>query len=205
MTTNPHELSDPDPVPPTASVPWTVRVVRRVETATALDRYEGPLRAVAGVLTAQGTARATLYGTWLGHALHPVLSDMPVGMWTSAVVLDLSRRPDAQPAARLLVGAGILAALPTAVTGVAEWGRTTPEQRRVGLVHAAGNVTALGLYGASFAARSSGRHRLGAALGLCGAAVVGAGAFLGGHMTVARKVGSRHPAFELTSEPAETG
>src|SRR5438128_9609497 len=30
-----------------------------------------------------------LHGTWLGHSLHPVLTDVPLGAWTAALVLDL--------------------------------------------------------------------------------------------------------------------
>jgi hypothetical protein len=29
-----------------------------------------------------------LHGTWLGHPLHSVLTDVPVGAWTAALVLD---------------------------------------------------------------------------------------------------------------------
>ncbi|TDD72086.1 DUF2231 domain-containing protein [Jiangella aurantiaca] len=147
-------------------------------------------------------SRRLLHGHWLGHAVHPLLTDVPVGAWTSAALLDLSGRRELRPAARFLVGAGLVAAVPTAVTGLAEWGRTEGAARRVGVLHAASNTAALALYSSSFAARRAGRHRLGVLLGLGGAAAAGAGGFLGGHLVIARKVGSRHPVFDRPADAA---
>src|SRR3989442_255596 len=31
-----------------------------------------------------------MHGTWLGHPLHPVLTDIPIGAWTIAILFDLS-------------------------------------------------------------------------------------------------------------------
>ena len=67
---------------------------------------------------------------------------------------------------------------------------------RSGLVHAVTNGPAISLYAASYLARRQGRHGRGVGLGLAGAAVSGVGAYLGGHLAQARKVGSRHPAFD---------
>ncbi|WP_147375480.1 DUF2231 domain-containing protein [Jiangella rhizosphaerae] len=178
------------------SPPWAVRLARRLEDDPAADRYDGPLRALSGALLSSPWSRRLLHGDWLGHAVHPLLTDVPVGAWTSAALLDLSGRSELRPAARFLVGAGLVAAVPTAVTGVAEWGRTEGGTRRVGVIHAASNTTALVLYSGSFAARRAGRHRLGVLLGLGGIAAASAGGFLGGHLAIARKVGSRHPVFD---------
>ena len=35
-----------------------------------------------------GPVKDALSGIWLGHALHPLLTDLPIGTWTSAVLLD---------------------------------------------------------------------------------------------------------------------
>jgi hypothetical protein len=59
-----------------------------------------------------------LHGTWLGHALHPVLTDLPIGFWTSSLLLDLV---GAGKSAGVLSAAGSAAAVATAVNGVAEW------------------------------------------------------------------------------------
>ena len=80
-----------------------------------------------------------LRGDWLGHAVHPVLTDVVIGTWTSASVLDLLGGPDSTAAAQRLVGAGLLAVGPTAWTGWAEWSTAGPREKRVGLVHALTN------------------------------------------------------------------
>ncbi len=176
--------------------PAIVRFTQRLESADALD---GPVRAlqpVADRLLADDTREAALRGMWLGHALHPLLTDVPVGVWTSASILDLVGGSPARPAARTLIGVGILASLPTAVTGLAEWGGTGTREKRIGALHAIGNVAALGLYSASWLARRRGRHERGKRLALAGAVALGGGAYLGGHLTEARKVSSYHPAYD---------
>ena len=74
-----------------------------------------------------------------------------------------------------------------------------PREKRVGLVHAVTNALAIGVYAASWVARKQGRHRTGARLALAGAAVSGVGAYLGGHLAVARDVGSHHPAYDAAT------
>lgn len=173
-----------------------VRWTRTLEDATVLDR---PVRAVEPIVTTAfgtGARGAFLRGDWLGHALHPLLTDVVLGSWTSALVLDAVGGRDSRVAARRLVGTGLLAVGPTAWSGWAEWSTAGPRDRRVGLVHAVTNGVAIGLYGASYVARRRDRHRAGVSLALMGQAVSGAGAYLGGHLATARKVGSRHPAFE---------
>ncbi len=140
-----------------------------------------------------------IHGTWLGHAVHPLLTDLPVGLWTSAVALDVVGGRQSRPAATRLVGLGIAAAVPTALTGLAEWGIASRRDQRTGLVHAAANSVALGLYAASYRARRAGRHAPGVLLGVAGGAAAGMGGYLGGHLASARKVSTRHPAFD---EPA---
>ena len=176
--------------PPTVS--WT----QRLENLTALDPVVRAVRPLADALVADPVRRDLLRGTSLGHAIHPPLTDVPIGLWTSATVLDLVGGRGARPAAQKLVGLGILAALPTAVTGWAEWSGTEERVQRVGVVHAVSNVSALVLYTASYRARRRDQHRRGTALGLAASSALGLGGYLGGHLVSARKVGSRHPAFD---------
>lgn len=96
------------------------------------------------------------------------------------------------------MGAGLAAVGPTALTGLAEWARTGSKAQRVGALHGALNVVATALYVTSFVARSRRRHSVGVASALAGAAVVGSSGYLGGHLTTARKVGSRDPGFGLS-------
>lgn len=179
---------------PPALVRWTLRL----EEAAALDR---PVRLVEPKITAAfgtGTRASVLRGDWLGHALHPMLTDVVIGSWTSASVLDLLGGPRWSAPARTLIGTGLLSAGPTLWTGWAEWSAIGAREKRVGLVHAVTNGVAVGVYAASYVARRRGRHRTGARLSLAGAAVAGVGAFLGGHLAAARKVSSHDPAFSET-------
>lgn len=174
-----------------------VRAARTVEGTTSLDSVDRAVRPVAAALISNPTARGILHGHWLGHAVHPLMTDVPLGMWMSASVLDLVGGKGSAPAARRLVGAGLLAALPTAVTGAAEWAAVDEQRdRRTGLVHAAANTVALGFYAASWRARGRGAHARGAGLALAGALAAGVGGFLGGHLIEARKVSSRNPVFD---------
>jgi uncharacterized membrane protein len=153
-----------------------------------LGRLTGPFR--------RRPARAALGGDWMGHALHPSLTDLPLGLWTATTVLDLFGGSTARPAAQRLLGIGLLSAAPTAASGWVEWHRIERPVQRVGVVHAALNVTAVALYASSWTARRRHRHGAGRALALAGAGAAAAAGYLGGHLTSARKVSSRHPAFD---------
>jgi hypothetical protein len=177
---------------PPAIIRWTLRL----EEATALDRpvqaLEPSIRSVFG----SGTRASVLRGDWLGHAVHPLLTDVVLGTWTSATVLDIFGGRGSSAAAQRLVGTGLLAVGPTAWTGWAEWSAAASREKRVGLVHAVTNAVAISAYAASWVARRKGRHGTGARLAVAGATVSGVGAYLGGHLTEARKVASRHPAYD---------
>lgn len=174
-----------------------VRSTLRLEGESRLDPLVRAVSPAVGVLIGSGERDRALRGMWLGHALHPMLTDLPLGLWTSASVLDLVGGQDAAGPARRLVGLGIVSSLPTTVTGLAEFGAMVGDrERRVGLVHAMANSAALGLYVASYRARRRDRQRSGRMLALAGTTMAMAGGFLGGHLTEARKVSSRHPAFD---------
>lgn len=151
-----------------------------LEAAEQLDTISEPLaRAVRAV---PEPARRTLAGEWLGHPLHPMLTDLPIGFWTTAWVLDLVGGRRSARVATAMVGLGVASALPTAAAGLVDWADLSVEKKRPGLVHAAANIAATGLYGLSFAARIRGRRFRGIALGMAGAAAATAGGYLGGHL-----------------------
>jgi uncharacterized membrane protein len=172
-----------------------VDAVHRLEGSATLDRAGVVLATMADAVVRSDRARDLLTGAWLGHALHPLLTDFPLGLWSSASLLDLIGGRSARPAARRLVGLGVVAALPTAASGLAEWRQADTPSRRVGTVHAATNSVALTLYTASYVVRRRGRHARAVALGVAGGLVATAGGYLGGHLSLARKVGTRDPAF----------
>lgn len=154
-----------------------------------LDVLQGTIR--------PGPIRDALSGTFLGHALHPLMTDLPIGSWTSAMVLDAAGGRDSRAAARRLIGTGILASLPTAVTGAVEWSDSAGRRsstRRIGLVHAAANVTALGFYTASYLRRRRGHG--GRALALAGGTALAVGGHLGGHLSYVNGEGVAVTRFE---------
>ena len=181
-------------------MPLPHNLVVRLEGITALDRVATPLRAAAGRVVRPRTVRNLLSGTKLGHPLHPMLTDLPIGAWSMAALLDTVGGPGAAPAADLLVGAGILTAVPTAATGLNDWADTYGAETRIGLVHAGANVTALTLYLASFIARRRGQRGRGKALGFAGFGVLSAGGYLGGHLSFVQGVNVNHTAFEHRPE-----
>jgi hypothetical protein len=186
---------------PPAIVRWTLRL----EEASALDgtvrALDPRIRSVFGT----GTRGSVLRGDWLGHALHPLLTDVVLGSWTSATVLDLFGGRGSSAAAQRLVGTGLLVVGPTAWAGWAEWSAAGLREKRVGVVHAVTNAVAISVYAASWVARRRGRHGAGRRLALAGAAVSGVGGYLGGHLADARKVASHHPAYDDAAEGVGLG
>ena len=179
-------------------------LVLQLEETPALDRVVEAARPIMRAVTGNALVRNALQGRWLGHALHPLLVEVPMGTWMSALALDVSGADEDGRAARFLTGLGILAAVPSAVTGWAELAETGPREQRVGVVHAAGNGVGVVLQVASWNARRQG-HRVrallwsGTAMG-----VIGGAGFLGGHLAAARKVGSHDVAFDDTGDDLGT-
>jgi nitrite reductase/ring-hydroxylating ferredoxin subunit/uncharacterized membrane protein len=187
--------------PPEPSSPALHEVAERLAQVGPLDAVASKLAAAVGFI-GPGRLKDALSGTWLGHALHPLLTDVPIGSWTSAALLDAIGGEESAPAAERLVGVGVLAALPTALTGVTEWAdsqRGNTAVRRIGVVHAGANVAALALFGASFAARRRGNHARGKALGYAGVGALVVGGQLGGHLSYAKGVGVDQTVFERRS------
>jgi nitrite reductase/ring-hydroxylating ferredoxin subunit/uncharacterized membrane protein len=163
-----------------------MQAISRLEQESRLDRVVSAGQRAARLIR-PGKLRDVLHGVWLGHPLHPMLVQVPVGAWLSASVLDFARGDER--AARLLAATGLIAAVPAALAGTADWSEQHEQQMRVGIVHAAGNVVALGLYGASLAPRDP---RLSRALRLAGLAAVSASGLLGGHISFRLAGGANH-------------
>src|SRR5579864_3576414 len=172
------------------------QAVRRLERLEALDKVARPLARTVGRAVRPRVVRNLLSGTDLGHPLHPVLTDVPIGAWMMSALLDAAGGPAAAGAADLLVAAGVVAAVPAAAAGLNDWSDTAGPQTRVGLVHAALNTTALSLYLASLAARARGRRHGGKALSLAKLGVLTGGAYLGGHLSFGMGVDVNRAAWE---------
>jgi uncharacterized membrane protein len=179
----------------------------RLESADVLD---GPARTVGRTVRAlipEGAAKDALSGAWLGHALHPIMTDLPIGTWTSAVLLDWLGGRDSRTASDRLLMSGILAAGATVATGWSDWAdveERDPAVRRSGLVHAAVNGTATALMIGSYVARKRGARGRGKLLSLAGAAALGSGGWLGGHLsyTLGAGVAAAAPAAGMQAATA---
>jgi nitrite reductase/ring-hydroxylating ferredoxin subunit/uncharacterized membrane protein len=165
-------------------------LAERVEQAHVLDPVvrrlsEGVVRALPA-----GPRTDALHGVPFGQPVHPALVRLPLGCWTSAVLLDLFHGTDR--AARMLIGAGVAVTVPAAATGLADWSALHRDQQRVGLVHAVCQASAASLFLGSLAARASGRTRYGRVLSGCGLAMATAGSYLGGHLALRLGAGASH-------------
>jgi nitrite reductase/ring-hydroxylating ferredoxin subunit/uncharacterized membrane protein len=175
---------------PFRTVPETIQRLKQ------LDAVSEPVsKAVSDVLP-PGRVKDILTGTWLGHPLHPVLTDVVLGAWTSSFVLDAIGGERTEQAADALVGLGVLASAPTALTGLADWVDTWGPTARVGTVHALGNLAAASVYALSWIARKRGAREVGVALGMLGMAIASGTAYLGGHLVFGRGVGVDSSVFE---------
>jgi nitrite reductase/ring-hydroxylating ferredoxin subunit/uncharacterized membrane protein len=132
-------------------------------------------------------------GRWAGHSVHTALSDLPIGFWSGALVLDLLGKDVPAGDARMdpaaaLSAAGLAAAAGTVATGITDWTVSDGEDRRVGLFHGLLNTAAVALQAASLAARLTGHRRPAQALGVTSMAATAAAGFVGGHLVQGRAV-----------------
>jgi nitrite reductase/ring-hydroxylating ferredoxin subunit/uncharacterized membrane protein len=181
---------------------WGVmQILNRLEQAHGLDPVSDKLQSAVYAAAKPQALRDLLHGTWLGHPLHPVLVQLPVGAFVSSAILDLL--PGTRAASTTLVGVGTASSAPAIAAGLADWSQMTRDRRRVGLVHAAANTVALGLYAASLVARLRGRTARGKLLGFAGLSAAGLGAYLGGHLAYAQAGGTNQAAPDVVRIPED--
>ena len=170
-----------------------LRVARAVGESPLSERVAAAQELAYGPLI--GWARRSPFHTdVLGHSVHPPLTDLTLGFWASAAILDVAGQPQDRHSAALLVAAGLVAAVPTAFSGTSDWAGMTGTERRIGAVHALGTDAAVFLLLGSLIARTRGRHATGVWLGLAGNAVVAGAGFLGGHLALNRGTARRTAA-----------
>ncbi|MCU1460672.1 MAG: iron-sulfur protein [Acidimicrobiales bacterium] len=165
-------------------------LVTRIERLRVIDRVAAPLADAAHRALPPGTvAKDALSGTWLGHPLHPLLTDIPIGCFTSASIVDVVGGRRGRRSADRLLALGLLSAVPTAAAGLADWSETTGETRRLGVVHALANTVGLGFYAKSYWSRKRGQRARGVAQALIGMGAMTAGGYLGAHLTFTKGIG----------------
>jgi nitrite reductase/ring-hydroxylating ferredoxin subunit/uncharacterized membrane protein len=181
------------------SVLW--RTVEAATSAVESMKVLDPIGRVVGNwfsnVVRPGALKDALSGTWLGHPAHPMLTDIPIGAWTSAFMLDVLGGEDRRRSADTLIALGLLAAVPTAIAGLSDFADVTrSDERVVGTAHAIGNVGAVTVYGIAYVLRRRGSRRSGTALSALGAALATGSGFLGGHLSFRKGLGVDHTAFD---------
>ncbi len=134
-----------------------------------------------------------LHGTWLGHPLHPIITDVPVGSWTAAFVLDameLAGNKKYQAGADAAIAIGLFGAAGAAVSGMTDWSGTSKKKRAIGLMHGILNVSATALYATSyFLRKNKSSRKIAIELAMLSYGIVSASAYLGGHLVYVEEVG----------------
>lgn len=136
-----------------------------------------------------------LNGVWLGHPLHPAITDVPVGSWTAAAVLDLldlAGKDQYAPGADAVIAIGLVGAVGAALSGLTDWSDTYGKPQRVGAVHGLVNTVAAALYGTSYCLRKKGKRGWGRTLAFTGFGFAFAGAYLGGALSYRQRIGVDH-------------
>jgi nitrite reductase/ring-hydroxylating ferredoxin subunit len=175
-------------------------VADRIGSIEGLDAVAKPLKKAFDNVVKAGPVKDTLAGTWMGHPLHPALTDVPIGAWSSSFILDWIGGKKARPAADALLGVGIVTAIPTAVSGLTDWTDTWGKTQRIGVVHAVGNVAAVGLFTLSLRARRRGKRFRGKVLSALGMGASTGAAWLGGHLSFGKGVGVDTTIFDREPE-----
>jgi len=180
-----------------------------VENQTWLDQLANPLqqwllRFFGQPGQSNRKLKDMLNGTWLGHSIHPLLTDIPLGAWSGTMLLDLVSLNNAneglESGADLTLVLGLLGAGGAVVTGVTDWSDLDGTDRRVGLMHGLLNGSISVAYLVSFILRRTGRRRAGIALSAAGYLASLFAAYLGGEMVFAKGVGVNHVAWEGGSD-----
>lgn len=171
---------------------------RIVGTMPWLDKTAEVVQKLWSPLLGPGSPREVkdvLAGAWFGHPLHPAVITLPIGFWTSSLLLDLMGE---ERAADVTLGAGFLTGWVAAASGAAQWVDTTYDKapRRLGALHATLNGAAAVIYGTSWYLRRRGNRAAGVATAVAGYGTVLAGAFLGGDLAYDLGLGVNRAAFE---------
>jgi nitrite reductase/ring-hydroxylating ferredoxin subunit/uncharacterized membrane protein len=168
----------------------TERIATRIIKSNLIGKISASLdKLMSGALgtPAMRPLKIFLNGTWIGHPLHPMLTDIPIGAWTLTIVLDLIGLlfgfPQLGLASSITASVGVAGALAAAAAGLADWMDIDPPEKAIGAFHATVNVSATILFLISFFMRWGRHWQLGWAtfvLALAGYLLVALGGYLGG-------------------------
>jgi len=178
-------------------------LLARVVDQPGLDSIAEPLsQGVRRVYESAGEAgrqmKNAVHGVWLGHPLHPVFTDLPIGAWTAALAIDSCANGDGgmRRAANIAFGVGLAGAAASAVTGLTDWSETSGRSRREGLVHGLINIAATALTAAAYICRLRDKRDDGRALAWTGYTLALGAAYLGGDLVFGQRIGVTHAAVD---------
>ena len=180
--------------------------VARIAKATGLDPLADAIQpAIRAGRDSSPWLKGALSGTWIGHTLHPILTDIPIGAFTALAALDVAELAGAGDVARgadVTLGVGLAGAYAAVITGWSDWSDTHEEPRRLGLAHALVNGAAVIAYDASLVLRVRKKRKAAIAASLVGYAILSVGAYLGGELSMAMHLGIKHVA-QLLAPPSD--
>lgn len=177
----------------------------RAETPAIKPVEEKLQKLLDKALYANGSSSAQkirnfLNGTWLGEPLHVVLTDVPIGAWTVAIIFDaldlIRKRREFSLAADTSIAVGLLGAAGAAFTGITDWSDVDPPARRLGLIHGLLNVGVTALFATSFFLRKKNSRTGGRVSAALGYGLMSLSAHLGGKMVYEQRVGVDRTAGE---------
>ena len=190
----------PDPSPAVdrdVQRPRTIPFEERLQKAIDKALYGG------GSPTAQ-KLRNFLNGTWIGEPLHVILTDIPIGAWTGALVFDgldlIAERREFAFAADTSLAFGLAGAAGAAVAGIVDWSDVDPPPRRVGFIHGMLNLSGAALFATSLILRKKKSRRLGRLFSALGYGVMTVAAHLGGKMVYEYRVGVDRTSGQIFPE-----
>ncbi len=174
-------------------------IVATLSRKPVVEKVASVLDPISDELEGHREIYDTLTGESLtGHPIHPALVHFPIGFAMGAAALEIVGWGRFRSAATVLSGLAVAVAMPTALTGLAEWtrGRPEPRQRRVGVLHAAAASAGTTFSLLSFALRLVRAHGPARVFLFGAAAAYGAAGFLGGDLVYGR---------DLATDVTETG
>jgi nitrite reductase/ring-hydroxylating ferredoxin subunit/uncharacterized membrane protein len=175
------------------------RLTDRIARNRSLDRIARVWQpAILRLRDAAGArGKYFLNGTFLGHSLHPMLTDIPIGAWTVTALLDAIEvfdGPDVAFASDTALALGLAGAVGAIATGYAEWADTSDDPRTLGMAHAALNGAAFTGYVASLLLRANDKRGSAIAVSMASYGLVAFAAFLGGELMAGYQLGTKHTA-----------
>jgi nitrite reductase/ring-hydroxylating ferredoxin subunit/uncharacterized membrane protein len=145
--------------------------------------------------------RNFLNGSWLGEPLHVVLTDLPIGAWTVAIMFDaldlIRNRRQFSLAADTSLAIGVAGAAATAAAGITDWSDVDPPARRLGLIHGVLNLGVTALFTTSLVLRKRNSRTVGRVFAALGYALLSYTAHLGGKLVYEYRVGVDRTAGEV--------